>query len=145
MYISRNRNFLIYIIIYHGDLFLRNITKFHVIALYVCNEQIISRSRRIKTYSHNTHAFTHNFFILYVPVPDFVENKTHINRKGRNIVHITWKNSIPTTLIYLIIVNFFTIIACWNCIDLYVSIFNTIFEWFGKKWTFYIYYRVGFF
>lgn len=47
-------------------------------------------------------------FISYVPVPDFVENKTHINRKDRNNVHVTWKNPIPTahSFIYLIIVNF---------------------------------------
>lgn len=52
--------------------------------------------------------YTQIFFISYVPVPDFVENKTHINRKGRNNVHITWKNPIPKahSFIYLIIVNF---------------------------------------
>lgn len=62
-------------------------------------------------YIFTEHTFIYTdffFYILYVPVPDFVENKTHINRKGRNNVHITWKNPIPTahSFIYLIIVNF---------------------------------------
>lgn len=75
----------------------------------MCNEQIIWRSWRIKVYIYRTHIYIHRFFFIsYVPVPDFVENKTHINRKGRNKVHITWKNPIPTahSFIYLIIVNF---------------------------------------